>query len=235
MNKLNIKREYQPLDKKRITVEFILQEIRRDIDFYCFLDEIEDPKIVVHHWSEGWQKPMDWRMGLISDALYNANTVQDSIEDAFYFHNSSFPHLAVACSSAKKKGTVNFMLLPRRNITAAMHRSDECPTDYSLAQVGMPFLAALFPKNEARRFVNYWLSKQWWELHRNRKVRYDLYLQSTAIISHYGGVYSRIFLSITFAAYFILYPLFLVKKKLVSIAKKKLSSKALMALKRFRF
>jgi glycosyltransferase involved in cell wall biosynthesis len=216
-------------------VDYILSTLQSDVDFYCFIDEIERPKAVLHHWRNGWQQPMDWRMGLISDALYNMNTVQNSIDDAFYFHNSSFPHLAVACSAAKKKGIMNFTLLPRAKITSAMHRSDECPTDYSLAQVCMPFLAALFPRNEARRFVSDWLKQQWWGMHQNRRVRYDLYLQSKSVVAHYGGWPVRVALHISFAMYFVLYPLFMLNKKAIEIAKRKLSPKTLAKLKHFRF
>lgn len=216
-------------------VNYILSTLQSEVDFYCFVDDIERPTKILHHWKHGWQQPINWRMGLISDALYNMNTVQNSIDDAFYFHNSSFPHLAVACSAAKKKGIMNFTLLPRTKITSVMHRSDECPTDYSLAQVCMPFLAALFPRREARRFVSNWLKQQWWGMHQNRRVRYDLYLQSKSVIAYYGGWLVRVALHISFVMYVVFYPLFSLKKKAIEIAKRKLSPKTLVKLKRFHF
>ena len=216
-------------------VDYLLSVLAQDVDFYCFVDTLAQAQPVARTWEQGWQEPMDWRMGLISDALYNIRTVQDSMEDAFYYHNSSFPHLAVACSAAKKKGAVQFMLLPRSRISGAMHRSDECPTDYSLAQVCMPFLAALFPRKKARQFTLGWLGKHWWDMHYNRLRRYELYLQSKATIRHYGGGIAKIVLPLSFLLYLLLFPFSLLKKKLLEMAKKKLSPQMLEKLKRMRF
>jgi glycosyltransferase involved in cell wall biosynthesis len=216
-------------------VDYILHILDEKIDFYCFNDAIDQPKVVPHEWREGWQLPMDWRMGLISDALYNVKTVAGSMDDAFYYHNSSFPHLAVACSAAKKKGVVNFMLLPRGRISAATHSSDECPTDYSLAQVCMPFLAALFPRDKAKQFVIAWLRRHWWDMYSNRLRRYDLYLQSKAITGHYGGWFAKIIISVGFLLYLALFPLSWIKQKMIKIVKDKMSPQAVEALKKLRF
>jgi glycosyltransferase involved in cell wall biosynthesis len=84
-------------------VAYLLSVLDPAFDFYCFVNGAETERDLDHDWNSGWQKPMDWRMGLISDALYNMATVREVVEEAFYFHNSSFPHLAVACAAAKKK------------------------------------------------------------------------------------------------------------------------------------
>lgn len=218
-----------------VAVDYILSVLAQDIDFYCFVDSVEQPRAISHAWTQGWQEPMDWRMGLISDALYNMQTVQGSVDDAFYYHNSSFPHLAVACSAAKKKGVVKFMLLPRGRVSAAMHGSHECPTDYSLAQVCMPFLVALFPRNKAKQFVRGWLRRHWWDMYSNRLRRYDLYLQSKVTIGYYGGWVARVAIPAGFLLYLAFFPLSLIKKKMIEVAKEKMSPKMLEMLRKYRF
>jgi len=99
-------------------VAYLLSVLDSDFDFYCFVSNAESEKDIQHDWDSGWQIPMNWRMGLISDALYNMASVRDVVEEAFYFHNSSFPHLAVACAAARKKGITRFRLLPRQKVSA---------------------------------------------------------------------------------------------------------------------
>jgi len=200
----------------------ILKQISLEVDFYSFRNEpanrpaIEpaQPQRLTHSWSDGWQGPMGWGMGLISSVLYNANTVQASIEDAFFYHNSSFPHLAVACSAAKKRGSLLFEFLPIKEILAEEFSSSEHHGDYSLSSVCMPLLVALFPKDQARLFCLGWLKNHWMGLYANRKRHYSLYLQSKAVLASYGGVWVRALLFVTPVAYFISTPLIKVAHKL---------------------
>ena len=177
---------------------------------------------------------MDWRMGLISDALYNFNSVKTSIDEAFYFHNSSFPNLAVAFAAAKKKGVVKFKLLPRKKINNELFRSDECPTDYSLSQIGMPLLAALFPPAEAKSFSINWLRSYWMDMYRNRKRHYHVYLQTRAMLAYYGGWVTKSMMFWMGPGYFIFNPIYVFKRKCIEIAKNKLSTKMIEKLKNLR-
>ena len=215
-------------------VEYILGLLDDKIDFFCFNDSVKEPTVVDYDWKKGWLIPMEWRMGLISDALYNINSVKDSIDAGFYFHNSSFPHLAVGCAAAKKKGMVKFKLLPRKKINNDLFISDECPTDYSLAHVCMPLLVALFPKHEAKSFSLMWLRKHGIDLYRNRNRHYHLFLQSKATLAYYGGWQARVLLLLMWPAYLIAKPVTSVRKKLITYAKERFSEATIDKLKNFR-
>jgi hypothetical protein len=214
-------------------IKYILENINLNTDFYCFVDGINQSKNINHHWSDGWQKPMNWRMGLISDALYNANTVNTSIDDAFFYHNSSFPHLAVACSAAKKRKEVNFTLLPRDKISTGAYFSSEIKTDYSLAAVCMPFLVSLFPKKQAKNFCLSWIIKQWFGFYENRSIRNDMYVQSKAILKNYGGIRVRVLLTILPIIFILYLPIYKIKNSIIKILKEKLDSQTIDMIKKF--
>ena len=219
---------------KDTAVDYLLQSLDERIDFYCFVDSVKEPVEVNHSWESGWQTPMEWRMGLTSDALYNVNTVQSSIEDGFYYHNASFPHLAIACSAAKKKGIVKFKLLPRDKINKNFFPTDECPGIYSLAQVSMPLLVSLFPPSEAKSFSLMWLSKNGVHMYRNRKLHYHVYLQSRATLAYYGGWSARVMLYWMWLVYLVANPMIDVRQRFIAVAKRRLSPTALEKLKSLR-
>lgn len=215
-------------------VHYILGVLDERVDFCCFNDSVKEPTDVAYPWESGWQTPMDWRMGLISDALYNMNTVKNSIDAAFYYHNSSFPHLAVACAAARSKGTVKFRLLPRERININLFRSDESPTDYSLAQVCMPLLVPLFPPAEAKSFSRRWVRRHVVDMYRNRKSHFHLYLQSKATLTYYGGWAARLMLYAGWPAYLLDYLFRPIRQKCVEVAKQRLSPTTQNKLKKLR-
>ncbi len=178
-------------------VSYIMSSLDTEVDFYCFTDSVETLTEKDYNWQSGWQIPMGWRMGLISDGLYNMESVREVVEEAFYFHNSSFPHLAVACAAARQKGASRFRLLPRQKISANEAPSDEQPTDYSLAHVCMPLLVPLFPEWEARSFSRLWLMKHGIQLHFNKSKHPHLYIQSKSTLRHYGGRWAGVILWLT--------------------------------------
>jgi hypothetical protein len=169
------------------SVFYILSNLDNKVDFYCFIDEIELRKDIVHDWQSGWQIPMEWRMGLISAALYNMATVRDVVFEGFYFHNSSFPHLAIACAAGRKKGESLFRLLPRAKIIVAEAPIKEAPSDYSFAQVCMPLLLPLFPEWEAKSFSRMWLFKHGIMMHVHKSKYPHFYIQSKATLKYFGG------------------------------------------------
>jgi glycosyltransferase involved in cell wall biosynthesis len=215
-------------------LDYILGMLDSTIDFYCFNYSVKEPTVADYKWENGCQTSMDWRLGLISDALYNVNSIKKSIDAAFYYHNSSFPHLAVAFSAMKKKSLVKYKLLPREKINNAIFDSTECPTDYSLAHVCMPLLVPLFPAKEAKSFSLNWLHKHGVDFYRNRKSHYHLYLQSKATLAYYGGWKANVLLMWNWPVYITAIPLMMARPKLVSIAKKYLSSSAIERLNKLR-
>lgn len=187
-------------------VGYILEQLSKDVDFYCFVNDSIEPEVRSHPWNKGWEAVMDWRMGLISDGLYNADTVGGYVEYAFKYHNSSFPHLAVSCAAARGKGVVTFKLLPRARITAELVSSEEQPTDYSLARVGMPLLVPLFPSWEAKSFSRKWLRRHGVQFYLNRRRHPEVFAQTKATLKEYGGATVHIGLVLSsFGA--LLYPL----------------------------
>ena len=203
-----------------IAIDYLLGVLNKEIDFYCFNYEVKSPKKVEHLWEDGCKVPMNWRMGLISDALYNVDSIKSSIDAAFYFHNSSFPHLAVAFSMLKNNGKANFMLLPRDKINAGVLESNESPGDYSLSNVCMPLLLPLLPKKEAKLFSIEWLGSNGVDYYKNKKKHYHLYIQSKVILRYYGGFRADILLWIMFLAYLIDRPVKYLRNKIVKIIKK---------------
>jgi len=215
-------------------VAYLLSVLDSDFDFYCFVSNAESEKDVQHEWNSGWQIPMDWRMGLISDALYNMASVRDVVEEAFYFHNCSFPHLAVACAAARKKGITRFRLLPRQKVSANEASSLEQPTDYSLARVCMPLLVPLFPTWEARSFCRKWLWSHGIMLHLNKSRHPHLYIQSKATLRHYGGWLASLLLAGTGLMAFVAAPYLNRRAAIVQKLKLNLSSTNLERAKRVR-
>ncbi len=215
-------------------IDYILGVLDKSIDFYCFNFSVNEATAIDYSWEQGWQTPMDWRMGLISDALYNINSVKDSIEQAFFYHNSSFPHLAVGCAAAKSKGNVKFMLLPHEKIHNSLFRSDEFFTDYSLASVCMPLLLPLFPENEAKSFSVGWLRRHVVGMYRNRNARYHLFLQTRTLLRYYGGWKARLLLNVGWLAYFIDYLFRPYRQRCVDFSKQKLSVSSQEKLKKLR-
>jgi len=215
-------------------VSYLMTILDIDVDFYCFILGIDSMKEVQHDWKSGWQIPMDWRMGLISDALYNMNTVRDVVREAFFFHNSSFPHLAVACAAGRKKGVTRFRLLPRQKLNAYEASSKEQPTDYSVAQVGMPLLAPLFPPWEAKSFSRKWLWSYGIMFHIKKSEHPNLYIQSTATLRRYGGWPAGVLIFATGVVAFLTAPYLKRRSAIVKKLKTHISSLNLERIKRVR-
>lgn len=200
-------------------VENLLRILSLDIDFVVCNFEVSEPKVSAWKWEDGWETPMDWRMGLISDTLFNTNTFRDVSDAAFYFHNSSFPHLAVACKAAMQKGVVNFMLVPHQFIHQDILDSAESPTDYSLARVGMPLLLQLMPKKPGARFARTWAKGSAHFLYLNREKYPSEFIASRHLLVQYGGFVVRLYLLIGFIGSK-LYPY---KRRLIELIKQRLT------------
>jgi glycosyltransferase involved in cell wall biosynthesis len=215
-------------------IQYVISMLDTEIDFFCFTDDADSVSDVEHLWESGWQTPMDWRMGLISAALYNMATVSNSIEDAFFFHNSSFPHLAVACSAAKKKKATKFRLLPMKKILSNIMPSSEQSGDYSLSQVCMPLLVPLFPAWEAKAFCRKWLWRHGLNLHRNKSKYPHLYIQSKETLVSYGGWRALFLMRLMGISRIAIDPYLNKRKAIVQLLEKRLSASNLQRIKRLR-
>lgn len=65
-------------------LEYLAQQLHSSVDFVVINDEFSQPAKVKWKWADGWVTPMAWRQGLISNALFNTNTIRGSIDDAFF-------------------------------------------------------------------------------------------------------------------------------------------------------
>lgn len=177
-------------------IQNLLKVLSLEIDFVVCNFEVSEPNIVDWKWEDGWETPMNWHMGLISDTLFNANTFHTVCDAAFFFHNSSFPHLAVACKAAMQKGQVKFLLVPHKLVHQNLLDSSEAPTDYSLAYVGMPLLLQLMPKKAGARFARNWAKGSAHFLYMNRKSYPAEFVSSKYLLITYGGFLVRWYLFI---------------------------------------
>jgi hypothetical protein len=216
-------------------LEYILSELDSTIDFYCFNYSVENPTVIGYKWEDGWETPMEWRFGLISDGLYNSNSVKDSLATAFYYHNTSFPHLAVSCATAKRLKNVKFKLLPRDKINNSFYNtSKESPTDYTVAQVGFPLILPLFPSGKAKSFARKWLLRHGIDFYKHKKKRYNLYLQSKATLSYYGGYEAKLLLAFMRVISVVGIPYISIRQYCIERAKEKFSEEIIEKLKNIR-
>ena len=167
-------------------IKYILMNLDTSIDFFSFVNSENEAVDVIHDWDKDYEKPMHWGMGKIDDAIYNMRSASDSVEDAFVYHNTSFPHLAVAYSVGKKKGKTKFRLLPRpKIIVKELH--PEGLIDYSMAWTGMALLAPLLSKYNSKKFSRNWLISQGVMFYINKDKHTHIYIQSKATLRYYGG------------------------------------------------
>ena len=202
-------------------IENLIRILKLEIDFVVCNFEVDEPKIIDWKWEDGWETPMNWRMGLISDTLFNANTFRDVSNAAFYFHNSSFPHLAVACKAAMQKGVVKFMLVPHHFVHEDILDSAESPTDYSLAHAGMPLLLQLMPKESGAHFAKTWAKDSAHFLYLNREKYPAEFIASKYLLIQHGGFVVRFYLLVGFIGSK-LYPY---KRRLIELLKQKLTTR----------
>lgn len=175
-------------------IEFLLRTTNNKIDFVVIGRSFIEPVTIDWHYAKGWIEPMEWGQGLISGSLFNSNTIQGSIEDAFYFHNSSFPHLAVAMSAAKKKQEVLFLQLPWSKILSIEIDNDKQPGDYSLSNLGMPLLLKLFPSESARTFAKGWANSRGYLFYLKRDIHPEIFTSSRYLLLKYGGIFMHLYL-----------------------------------------
>jgi glycosyltransferase involved in cell wall biosynthesis len=156
-----------------------------DPDVVTFDTRSSQPASVVHSWSEGW----DWigETGLISNVIYKAQVVAAQASQAFFYHNSSFPHLAVLMATMRERGSLRFRVLPSAWVLIPRAHHGEEEGDYSLSLSGMPQLAPLLPPEDAARFCRMWLREQGPGFVKYRHKYPDVHLATRVVLKKYGG------------------------------------------------
>lgn len=164
-------------------LDYLLAHANNEFDFIYFDPDIQNEFVVQYDWTSGWEAPLNG-LGLISAGMYNMQTVFPCVRDAFFYHNSSFPHLAVAFSTARYHSRVKFLIAPRHFVLGDDIRETE--GDYSLSMVGMPLLSLLMPPEKARSFCWDWLSDRGEMFLENRMKQEAVFLQTVAILKNHG-------------------------------------------------
>jgi glycosyltransferase involved in cell wall biosynthesis len=143
------------------------------------------PATVVHTWSEGW----DWigETGLISNVVYKADVFAAQASQAFFYHNSSFPHLAVLMATMRERGSLRFRVVPSSWVLQPRRQHHEQDGDYALSLSGMPQLAALLPPDAAARFCRLWLREQGPGYIKYQDTYPEVHLATRAVLQRYGG------------------------------------------------
>jgi len=168
-------------------VEYLLGKLDSSCDFIVLNNFNLHPKTIPWIWESNLLLPITLGQGLISATLFNTNSIRNSIENAYFFHNSSFPHLAVAIATAKEKGKVFYLQLPIGKVLKLELDSSESSGNYSLSYVGMPLLLSLFSLSAARAFARDWAEHRAYLLFQHAYAYPELAISSEFNILKYGG------------------------------------------------
>lgn len=165
------------------------QGVREGADAIVFSTKIDEPTEQVHQWSAAWDGVQE--TGLISNVIYRASVFLPHAAQAFFYHNTSFPHLCVLLSTLEARGSLSYRVLPSRELFAPESPHGEHPGDYSLSLTGMPQLLPLLPASQARKFARLWLRGHGREYFRHRAAYPAVFLCSRACLTAYGRFRAR--------------------------------------------
>lgn len=154
-------------------------------DVITFETRSDQPATVVHAWREGW----DWigETGLISNVIYKAEVFAAQASQAFFYHNSSFPHLAVLMATMRERSSLRFRVVPSAWVLEPPGQHQEEVGDYSLSLSGMPQLAPLLPPGDAARFCRLWLREHGPGYVKYKDKHPEVHLATRAVLRRYGG------------------------------------------------
>jgi len=157
-----------------------------DPDVVSFSTIDRQPATVVRSWSVGWEW-ISGTAGQISNVIYKAQVFAAQASQAFFYHNSSFPHLAVMMTTMRERGSLRFRVVPRAWVLMPPAHHGEEEGDYSLALSGMPQLAPLMPPGDAARFCRMWLREQGPGFVKYKDKHPEVHLATRAVLKKYGG------------------------------------------------
>lgn len=133
--------------------------------------------------------------GLISNVIFNTSSIEKSIDAAFSFYNSSFPHLGVLFDAANKKRSLEVQWLREADILAegqppyVLYKREEM---YVQSLTGLPQLFQLAPRWERGRLVRGWTWRYGGAFFRSRKAQPANFLLTRGILLQYGGPLERV-------------------------------------------
>ncbi len=164
-----------------------------DYDIITFYTKITEPGEFTHRWVRAWEDLHE--TGLISNVIYKASVFLPEARQAFLYHNTSFPHLAVMLATLRERGELRYRLLPSsRLLTVATSHAEE-PGDYSLSYSGMPQIIPLLPAAQARVFARQWVRSSGRGFLKSRDSLPGAYVSTRAHIKRFGGLRARLMLA----------------------------------------
>jgi hypothetical protein len=99
-----------------------------------------------------------WHKGLISNCIYATKNLHEHGMIPYLFHNSSFPHLAMAFTILNEKQSIDYCLVPKSSIFLGQE-SSELIADYSFSEIAMPLLIEVMHGRYSFIFALKWLAK----------------------------------------------------------------------------
>ena len=95
--------------------------------------------------------------GLVSSAIYKFDYLSEDLQQAFVFHNSSFPHLGLLFSAWKRKKDLSVHWARTEEIHDG--NMTDLKSDYSLALVGYPHLLFNLERKHRSSRLRIWLRR----------------------------------------------------------------------------
>lgn len=156
----------------------------------CLFSKTKETKEYIQSYDSDYNFLFRNGVGQISNLIFNRYYFSTHVEAAYFYHNSSFPHLAVLFSLIKKNKQCNIYLINVDKLFKSIPRSSD--TDYRLARIGMPLIAELFSDNYAQKFTNSWLVNRWYFFFKNKDFLPHVFFATKTILLKSNKPYSFI-------------------------------------------
>ncbi len=181
-------------------VEFIVKNgLDESSDAITFSTQVGSSMDFVHKWESAWDGAGE--IGLISNVVYRCSVFLPYAAQAFFYHNTSFPHLAVILSALRERGALHYRVLPSEELFMPEVPHGEQAGDYSLSLSGMPQLLPLLPAPQAHKFARTWLSRHGSDFFRYRHAHPSTHASTRACLKSFGGIRARLLLMLVALRY----------------------------------
>jgi len=165
----------------------ILEQLKDSPDLVIFGKPAGD-RTVLEPAGQGWN---DNCPGLISEAVYRSSKYLPYLQNAFLYHNTSFPHLAIYYSARLKEAVL------AKYSSVCLFEDQELISgakgNYTLSISGMPQICLLLPPKERAAFLKNWLndlSGSFFSLN-NPELRFVAGTTRSILIQHVPLSYGR--------------------------------------------
>jgi hypothetical protein len=179
-------------------VKSLLSNLNSGLDFIFLDPDAKQERMLSYDWNaDNWLDSI-YHCGRISGCVYNMNTMASSVSAAFYFHNTSFPHIAVLLAAAKNKKILQFKKMPIDNfiIIDDDYDTSNSKGDYRLYILGAPLLLELMPPKVSKKFARQWLKIYGMDIYMYRNCEYRFVFDNSIALFKKIGCIFRMFLLI---------------------------------------